>query len=133
MADNTQIFFDEVKGKFIDFDGVYGAQCKDLVQKYVTECRALPPLPKGDAWEMYDKAPNKIYTKILNTPKAIPKKGDIIIWKKVPLYLPYGHIAIFNEGNVNRFSSMDQNWPTKSPCHIQQHNYRFIKGWIRPK
>jgi hypothetical protein len=46
----------------------------------------------------------------------------------------WGHVAIFVEGDVDSFRSMDQNYPTGSPCHIQNHtNYDGVLGWIRFK
>lgn len=137
MADNTQLFIDEWNGKFIDVDGYpksWPYQCKDLVQKYVTECLALPELPPGDAWAMFNAAPDSLYTKILNTPSNVPQKGDIMIWKRSWWAgLPFGHIDIFVAGDVNRFTSFAQNWPNKSACHIQPHNYNYVMGWLRRK
>ncbi len=136
MADNTQLFFNEYVNKYVDVDGYPKKnpyQCKDIIQKYVKECLALPTLPQGDAWQMWDKAPTKLYNKILNTPKAVPKKGDIVIWRKVPLYLPSGHIAIFDSGTTKWMKCFGQNWATGTPCHIQDHSYMFVKGWLRKK
>lgn len=133
MADNTQLFFDEVNGKYIDFDGYYGAQCMDLANKYVVECLGLPRLPVGNAWTQWYNYQSQHYTRVVNAPSAIPKKGDILIWKKVWFYLPQGHIAIYDRGDINSFISMDQNWPLRSPAHYQKHNYRFLQGWLRRK
>lgn len=132
MADNTQLFFNEWNGKPVDYDGYFGFQCMDLANKYVTECLALPRLPLGNAWTQWKNYQSQYYTRIPNTPSFVPQKGDIIIWKKVFLYLPDGHIAIFDQGNVNNFVSFDQNWSSKH-CQYEHHNYRFIQGVLRKK
>jgi hypothetical protein len=53
----------------------------------------------------------------------------------------YGHVAVCKEGDVNSFTSFDQNWPTNvdangnglGVCHFQGHNYNGVLGWLRPK
>ena len=134
MADNVQLFIDEWNGKFIDFDYVYGNQCKDLIQKYVTECLALPPLPQGNACDMWTNYQKDLYTRYYNFPWAIPKKGDIMIWGPW-VGNPYGHISIYVDGTMWNFRSFDQNFAIGSPCHYQAHSYLrpFVKGWLRKK
>jgi hypothetical protein len=46
---------------------------------------------------------------------------------------PYGHIAIFVNGDVNSFTSFDQNYPIGSPCKLVNHNYNNVIGWLRAK
>jgi hypothetical protein len=126
-------FINKYNGKGIDWDGQYGFQCVDLYRKYVHEVLNLPqskPIPAAaDIWNNYltDR-----FERIPNTPTGVPLKGDIVIWKKAAS-LPYGHVAIFVSGNVNSFTSFDQNWPTGSLCHLQTHNYTNVLGWLRAK
>jgi hypothetical protein len=70
------------------------------------------------------------FKKIPNTPELIPELGDIVIWNKTKTN-PYGHIGIFYRGNVNAFSSFDQNLPTGAACHIVQHTYTNVLGFLR--
>lgn len=125
-------------GKKIDWDGAYGGQCVDLFRQYVQDVLELPQ-PKGvvgaaDFWANYgtDKNLKDHYEKIPNTPTGVPKKGDVMLWNK-RAGGGYGHVAVFLEGDVNEFTSFDQNWPTLSVCTITQHDYKNVLGWLRPK
>lgn len=125
--------FDQLIGKynnkFVEVAGSPNAlnQCTDLANLYIRDVLGLPIIEWTNAVDFPSKAGDK-YTWIPNTPMGIPQKSDIIIWKPSP-----GHIAIFFEGDVNRFSSFDQNFPLYSKCHLQEHDYYNVTGWLRPK
>lgn len=116
-------------GKFCEVAGSPGAlnQCVDLANAYIREVLGLPIIEWTNAVDFPSKAGDK-YDYILNTPTNIPKEGDIIVWKPSP-----GHISIFLEGNVDTFKSFDQNFPTGSNCHVQNHTYQNVIGWLRAK
>jgi len=107
-------FIKEYDGKYVNFDENFGPQCVDLYRQYVQDVLGFPQSPPVEGarniWTSYlqDK-----YERIQNTPKAVPKKGDIIIWGEMPGN-PYGHVGIFMSGDVNMFYSFDQNWPVGS-------------------
>lgn len=124
-------FISKYNGKYVDVDGAYGAQCKDLFSRYNKDVVGNPNYIFGNAHQLFDAAPTSVYEKIKNTPSGIPRKGDIIIWNEG--IGKYGHVGIFIEGNVNRFTSFDQNFPIGSPCHIQAHSYKAVTGWLRAK
>lgn len=145
MADNVQLFIDEWLGKPIDVDHFPANQpyqCKDELQKYVVECLALPPLPQGDAGDMWGRAPSTLYLKIPNTlfnRLTNFKKGDIPIWDKALNYDPkvghgYGHIGLKDgkKASLLSFTSMDQNWSAPH-CKTETHNYKHVIGWLRKK
>lgn len=125
-------------GRKADFDGAYGGQCVDLFRFYVKEVLNLPqPKPvKGakDFWYGYAQDPNLFanYEKIPNTLWAVPKKGDVMVWDAYKGN-PFGHVAIYLDGNVLWFTSFDQNFPTLSRCTKTRHNYLKPKvlGWLR--
>jgi len=126
-------FFKKYNGIGVDFDGYYGFQCVDLYRKYCEEVLKIPQ-SRGvtgayQIWETYLK---EHFTQIKNTPDGVPILGDVIIWNK-NAGLGYGHVAVFNYGDKNEFVSFDQNFPTGSVCHFQNHNYTNIFGWLRPK
>jgi hypothetical protein len=74
--------------------------------------------------------PAALYTKIANTPTNFPNEGDIVIWgTKIG---QYGHIAVCQSADVNKFTSFDQNWPERSCSHSQPHDYTGVLGWLRP-
>ena len=124
-------FIQKYDGKFVDFDGRFGPQCMDLYRQYVKEVLMLPqsnPVPSAaDVWDHYLK---DYYFRIENQPTNVPSVGDIMIWNKNAG--PHGHIAIFIEGDTNRFKSFDQNFPIGSPCHAQGHKYNNVIGWMHP-
>lgn len=124
-------------GKYIDTDNAYGAQCMDEMHQYCVEVLGLSDLsilaaPSAKAvWDTFSSVNgHELFDKIENTTTGVPQEGDIVFWNNAP----YGHVAIFVEGDVNSFRSYDQNYPTGSPCHIQSHiNYTNVGGWVRFK
>lgn len=120
----------EYEGKGVDWDGSYGYQCYDLAHAYAVKVVGIniPSLPAAkDLWTKTITG----YDKIKNDPTAVPLKGDIVVWgTEIGVY---GHVAIFIDGNVNTFTSFDQNFPINSLCHKQSHNYKGVLGWFHPK
>lgn len=131
-------FIAKWNGKGIDFDKAYGDQCMDLMHQYVVEVLGLSdgrilaaPAAKDVYLNFSTIFGNQYFDRIANTPTGVPQKGDIILWGTG--LGPYGHVAIFRDGDINKFFSFDQNFPTGSKCHIQQHDYKGVLGWLRPK
>jgi hypothetical protein len=128
-----QQWFDKVGGKYIDFDGIYGAQCVDLVKSYFVDVIGIPAI-RNNAIDYWTNYPTAQFTRITNTPSFVPIKGDIMIWGKG--VGTYGHIAIIVDANVNTFRSLDQNWPYSNgttPSKVITHNYSSVLGVLRPK
>lgn len=130
-------FIDKYNGKFIDFDKSYGPQCVDLMRQYVQEVLRMDPytIPRANYAKniFYNFRTNNNFKKVINTPTAVPKKGDIIFWGwRYPVTGYAGHVAIVTGANVYRFISFDQNYPTGSTCHYVNHDYRGVLGWLTP-
>lgn len=124
-------FIQKYEGKEIDYDGAFGAQCVDLYRAYVKEVLGYPQSPPVEgAKDIWDTYLPEYFTRIENTPEGLPEKGDIVIFGTG--LGKYGHVAIFLEGNLSRFTSLDQNYPTSSPVHKQGHTYSAVIGWLRP-
>jgi hypothetical protein len=124
-------------GVHVDWDGSFGAQCVDLARYYFAEVCGLKRQPAGvsgakDFYRNFEKDPVLVgnFDKIPNTPELVPKSGDIVIWDKTPGN-PYGHIAVFIRGDVQSFSSFDQNLPTGAPCGLVHHTYQNVLGFLR--
>lgn len=120
-------------GRGCDWDGRYGFQCVDLWRHYVNSVWDYPQSPgvigAADIWDSYDQLR---WTRIPNTPKGVPQKGDVIIWNRD--YGPLGHVAIaVGIGDTRSFYSFDQNMPLATLPHIQLHNYNGLYGWLRAK
>jgi hypothetical protein len=125
-------FIEKYLGQPVDFDGVWGGQCVDLYRFYLRDVLGFPQsVPVGGAAEIWDTASAEYFDCILNDPQAVPQKGDIVIWDR-NAGGGFGHVAIFLEGDVNSFISLDENWPTLSKVTKTKHNYKNVIGWLRP-
>lgn len=126
-------FITQFAGASLDYDGLYGAQCKDVFSEFNCDWLDLPYLYGNacDLWTNNDVL--KYYDRITNTPTFIPQKGDWAIWSS-SVGGGAGHVGVCTgEADVNRFNSFDQNWPTGSVCRIVGHNYINVLGYLRPK
>lgn len=125
-------------GKGIDWDGVYGVQCVDLVNHYIYNVLGIRPVMIGNAIEFYNKRNSSAFLKnnfnwISNTPSFVPKKGDIGVFKTKS---GFGHVCVANgEGTTSYFYSYDQNYPLSKhePMTKIRHTYPNFLGVLRPK
>jgi hypothetical protein len=132
-------FIKQNLGKCLDYDKAYGGQCVDLFRFYCKDVLGIEkqPAPVDGAaafWENKEKdlVLKENFEAIENTPDAIPHYGDVIIWNRNK-GKGYGHVAVFIHGDVNSFTSFDENWPTVSKCTETEHDYANVIGWLRPK
>lgn len=126
-------------GKAVDYDGVSGVQCVDLVKLYLYNVFGIRAGAWGNARDYWlDFNSHKImkenFTKIKNTPEFVPKKGDILVWSgDISIKNNYGHIAIATgEGDTHTFYSYDSNWNKKEMQKVK-HTYFALYGVLRPK
>lgn len=135
--------FDEFVSKYIDketdYDGVYGAQCVDLIKVYLHNVFNIKAGSWGDARCYYEQfnfhnTLKKNFTRIANSASFIPQKGDICVWNKyVSKHNDCGHVAIATgEGDLHTFYTYDQNWNGKKMKKVK-HNYNYFYGVLRPK
>lgn len=105
-------------------------QCVDLANAYIKYVLGLPIIEWTNAVDFPSKVNSNDYEWIANSATNVPNEGDLVIWGGT-----YGHIAIFIEGDALKFTSFDENYPTGSPCHVQEHNYTTPKvlGWLHPR
>jgi hypothetical protein len=117
------------QGKHVEEGGSSNAinQCVDLANGYLVNVLGQPKVLGTNAIDFPARIGNK-FEWIPYTQGAVPIRGDIVIWKPTP-----GHIAMFIEGDKNRFSSFDQNFPVGSKAHKQEHTYQNVTGWLRYK
>lgn len=132
-----QEFFDKYNGKGLDTDGAYGNQCMDLMHKYCVDVlglslSALAAPAAKDVYLNFDSITGKEnFEKIPNTPTGVPQKGDIVLWGTG--VGPYGHVAVFKDGDTHSFNSFDQNWNGHPYCETVNHSYNGVLGWLHPK
>ena len=132
-------FINEYNGVGVDVDGYYGPQCMDLMHLYIADCLGLPTMlfSADTAYNAFVNANDPRFDKIINNyndPNQIPSKGDIMFWKPniKGITGSAGHVAIFKDGKLgeNKFTSLDQNFPTGSVTHLQSHTYDGVAGWL---
>jgi len=124
-------FIQKWTGKGIDFDNSYGFQCVDLYRQYVKEVLGIPQTPGvAGAKDIWNSCPG--FEKILNSPDAIPLKGDVMIWGSK--YGPYGHVAVVTEADINKFTCFSQNDPSGSLPGLKTYKaWSTLLGWLRAK
>lgn len=127
---NLSDFINRYNGKFVDFDGYYGAQCVDLAQFYARELGA--PRFWGNAKDIAGQT-GGWWTWVPYTGVNTPPAGSVVIWDG-RVGGGAGHIAIGLPGSTRAgFKSLDQNWPTNSGVAVRDHNYYAVAGWLVPK
>lgn len=129
-------------GKHVDVDGVYPDQCMDLMHEYlfdVLDEEDMRVLSAPYAYQVYTDFDNmkgkEKFDRIANTPTGVPQKGDIVLIDRNVSGVTgvAGHVCIFIDGDANKFRSFDANYPTGTLPHIQEHSYKGVLGWLRPK
>lgn len=132
-------FVEKYIGMSIDYDGVYGVQCVDLIKLYLNKVFDIKAGSWGDAkyyWINFHlrKPLVNAFRKIKNTSNFVPQKGDICVWNKdVSQNNNSGHISIATgEGDKRAFYSYDQNWNGK-PMKRVKHSYKNFYGVLRAK
>lgn len=119
----------EQEGKFLDYDKAWGAQCVDLI-KYYYAYFGKAGYAKGNGCKYVSNKLPDGWTRIKNTASFVPEPGDIAVWGTE--LSKDGHVAIILSANAHSFVSMDQNWPSGSPCKQVTHSYNKFWGVIRP-
>ena len=125
-------FKDKWIGKGVNFDNHYGAQCVDVYRMYCKEVLDIPQSPsvKGakNIWTTYLK---EHFERISNTPLALPKQGDVIIWDVGT----YGHVGICEKATLLTVTCFEENWTEldgSGVSEIRRHNYNNVLGWLSP-
>ena len=126
-------FLDEFNNQSVDYDGVYGSQCFDLIQEWNVDWLNNPFIPGAYAYQIYNNYNPQKYTRIANGPNDVPKEGDIVVWSWYYNYAG-GHTGIATgKGDVWSFECFEQNDPTGTVSHLKTYKYDYVLGWIRAK
>lgn len=120
-----------------DFDGVYGAQCVDEVNRYLYKFWKIK-LP-GNAIDLLDSAKRQGMTVIYDAPGVNPKAGDVFVMS-VPTH-PYGHTGVVLEDSDGyTIKTIEQNIDGNAdaltvggPARLNERDFTGIIGWIRPE
>lgn len=107
-------------------------QCVGLVEVFWDEIGGIPHV-YGNAQDLYANAPTTSFTKIPNSPTAVPQVGDVIVWNN-GINGTVGHTGIATgKGDINTFECFEQNDPTGSAPRLKTYNYNHVVGWLRAK
>jgi hypothetical protein len=128
-------------GKAVDFDGVAGVQCVDLVDQYLKDCFGITGVWCNGAKDLYNNfgdypALVSAFDRVPNTPELVVRKGDIVIWGGGS----WGHTGIgTGEGNVDWFFTIEENTlGQQEPTQKVRHSFANdisnpCLGVLRPK
>lgn len=141
-------YLKSLEGKYLDYDGWYGAQCFDLANyywAYITNCSLKGDSAKDIPFENNFDGLGTIYE---NTVDFKAQEGDIVVFNN-NYGAGHGHVAVVLNGNYDgnymQFVSLDNNWQgggwTSGPeqggtgwetATRVVHNYDFPMWFIRP-
>lgn len=126
------------------YDATSPFQCFDLIIKWCDEL-GIPRLATGGSifpfWGAYQiyrdfqSMQSKYFTRIENTPDAVPQKGDILVWgQDLAGTGGAGHTAIASrKGTANTFEAFSQNNPKYRLSVVTNFSYYKVLGWLRYK
>lgn len=132
-------FVNKYKGKKVDFDNAFGAQCVDLPRQYWKEVEGIQEhtgacATTGGAKDLFlDYAKMPLEKKYFIRSKAknwIP--GDVLIWDSTPTN-KYGHVAIFLARLGNSLIVFEQNGFTQAGAEITVRSKDNLLGYLRRK
>lgn len=119
-------------GKSLDYDGVYGAQCVDLIKYYYKYLGLNPVTGNGS-----DYASNSLpsgWSRIKYYSGFVAQPGDVAVWSY--LSSSAGHVGIVTSANSTGMNLVDQNGAT-APAHVvktcwKNYSSGTFYGVIRP-
>lgn len=124
-------FIAKYNGKAIDYDGVAGVQCVDLIDLYLRDVLGITGIYVNGARDFYNKFSNypkltAVFERIPNTRTLVDYPADIVIWGGGT----WGHCGLANgKGNIDNFSTYEQNTLGKhEPTTLIKHTYNSRTG-----
>lgn len=117
-------------GKYLDYDGAYGAQCVDLIMCYYDYLGC--PIPGGNACDYcWNDLPDG-WMRIPNDTGYTPEPGDVCVWDAYAGSSgEYGHVGIVTGGDSTTISTMEQN-VDGSATRSMSRNTSLVTCFIRP-
>ena len=116
-------------GKSLDQDGVYGAQCVDLIRYYYIYLGASPV--GGNGCNYATNALPSGWSRIKYYSGFTPQPGDVAVWTYTTS--AYGHVAIVTSANSSNMNVVEQNGSTHvTRSHSYNYSYGTFWGVIRP-
>jgi hypothetical protein len=130
-------FINKWLGKAIDWDGLYGAQCVDMVAQYCTDNGKPVAYANAKDWANHPALQGAFNWTTNNPadPNQLPNRGDIVVFSgNQPGSGGYGHIDIFDmKVNTNVWQGLDQNWNGAYVHFVPNHVWTYVLGWWTAK
>ncbi len=119
-------------GKGLDYDGVYGNQCVDLI-KYYYSYFGVADYAKGNANAYITNALPAGWIRVYSDYQP----GDIAVWKvnhscRTCNTGAYGHVGIITSADAAGFNAVNQNFAGNSVCTQNWFNLSALQCAIRP-
>lgn len=125
-----------VVGQKLDVDGVYGAQCVDLINYFYKKYWGFRAW--GNAIDFANNTMPDGFTRY-SAGRVAPQAGDILVWR-LSNSDHFGHIGICVEANGSMVTSVEQNVDGNSdylrvggPARLKTRNTNRLISIIRPK
>lgn len=116
-------------GQSVDYDGVYGAQCVDLI-KYYYKYLGVSPV-SGNGCDYANNTLPSGWQRIKYYSGFSPKPGDVAVWTYASS--SYGHVAIITSATTSYMNVVEQNGSTGiTRTHQYNYSYGTFFGVIRP-
>ena len=116
-------------GKSLDHDGVYGAQCVDLIRFYYAYLGVSPQ--SGNGCDYATNALPTDWSRIQYNNGFVPQPGDIAVWTYASS--SSGHVAIVTSADSSTMNVVEQNGSTGiTREHTYNYSYGTFYGVIRP-
>ena len=144
---NITEFVEKYKGKPVDFDGHFGAQCVDLVRLY-WECVANVPQPEGTGdrgavvffTEHYSRTmQSRYFERVTYRDGLVPPPGAVVVFGPVETNR-YGHVGICVDANAGGIELFEQDGianakaikegRAQNGAYIGRWNYSRVLGWL---
>ena len=135
-----QEFKNKWLGKRVDFDGVYGYQCIDILKQYLYEVKGIKAGAWGNAIDYWYSTNPTLLKSFDRLATKSARTGDIVIFSGVNGN-PYGHIGIA-DGNsgILTITTLEQNGSTGNGSGVGGDAIRTraiplsrLFGVLRPK
>lgn len=132
-------FFSSYNAKAVDYDGVYGAQCVDLVNRYAADLFGVSAYSTLGAVEkasqIFASASDEYFEKV--PAGTVPQPGDVVCVGSNQYSPVYGHVAIVNEVKPDgSFSVFQENGATGAPAYVgklSSPELNAVQGFLRPR
>ena len=128
-------YMHSLKGKYIDFDKMYGYQCADVSVDYVYHITNGKVRMWGNAIDLPNNTFPKGWKVVRNYPAYVPPIGSVAVFS-YGIYNQYGHTGLVwdNSGGTKTFTILEQNFDGRAdtPARLRVDNFDGISHFIVP-